>query len=250
MKKILELSDIKLIYHTKEAEIEALKNISFTVNEGEFVAIVGPSGCGKTTLLSIISGILKQTEGLVKIDQSTENIKEKTGYMFQKDLLFEWRTIWKNITLGLEIKHDKNPEKLKTLNNLLTKYGLADFKDKYPSQLSGGMRQRVALLRTLALNPAILLLDEPFSALDFQTRLNVCDDVKGIILKENKTAILVTHDISEAISMADKIIILSNRPATIKKIISIDIEEKVPLKRRENSKFATYFDEIWKELHE
>lgn len=248
MKKILELKDVNLIYHTKEAEIEALKNISFSLNEGEFISIVGPSGCGKTTILSLVAGLLKPTKGNILIDGKNE-LKESTGYMFQKDHLFEWRNIYKNITIGLEVKHDKDQKKLEKIDELLKKYDLFDFKFKYPSQLSGGMRQRVSLIRTLALDPKILLLDEPFSALDFQTRLKVCDDVKNIILSENKTAILVTHDISEAISMADKVIVLSNRPATVKKIVSIDIDEKIPLKRREDSKFAKYFDEIWKELH-
>lgn len=248
MKKILELSDVNLIYHTSKAEVEALKSISFSLSEGDFISIVGPSGCGKTTILSLIAGLIKPTKGKILID-GCSNLKDNTGYMFQKDHLFEWRNIYKNIKLGLEIKHDRDPKKLEKIDELLKKYDLFDFKYKYPSQLSGGMRQRVSLIRTLALDPKILLLDEPFSALDFQTRLKVCDDVKSIISSENKTAILVTHDISEAISMSDKVIVLSNRPAIVKKIINIEIEEKIPLKRRENSKFAKYFDEIWKELH-
>ena len=243
---ILELKNVSLTYHSLNGETEALKNISFGVNEKEFVAIVGPSGCGKTTILSIISGLLKPTSGELLI---TEKQKKYVGYMFQRDHLFEWRNIWQNVTLGLEIQRQTDPEKYAYVKKLIEKYGLNDFKESYPRQLSGGMRQRVALIRTLALDPKILLLDEPFSALDYQTRLNVADDVRKIIEAEQKTAILITHDIAEAVSLADRIIVLSNRPAKIKNIFTLDLDKSGPLKRRQNSKFGFWFDKIWKELN-
>lgn len=241
---ILKLTDVSLNYHSKKGETPALKNISFEVNENEFIAIVGPSGCGKTTILSLISGLLKASSGSI----TTLN-DDQIGYMFQRDHLFEWRTIWQNVVLGLEIQKKKNQKNFEYIESLLKKYGLYEFKDKFPRELSGGMRQRVALIRTLALNPQILLLDEPFSALDYQTRLNVCDDVSNIIACEKKTAILVTHDISEAISMADKIIILTPRPASVKKILSIDLKQYgSPFHRRECREFSKLFDEVWKDL--
>lgn len=267
---MLEFKNVAYKYYSKNGETLALKNISFNINKGELVAIVGPSGCGKTTILSLISGLLKPTQGNVLLNG--ENVTpEKSGYMFQKDHLFDWRTIEQNVCLGLEIlksKHKNKTEKnlfkrIKKSNvekkemflknkadalMLLKKYGLWEFKDKYPNQLSGGMRQRVALIRTLALKPEILLLDEPFSALDFQTRLNLCDDVYNILKSENKTAILVTHDISEAISMSDKIIVLTSRPAEIKNIHNISLKAKTPLLKREETGFSTHFNEIWKEL--
>ena len=262
-REILKFDNVSLRYHTANGENLALKNVSFSVYEQEFVAIVGPSGCGKTTILSLIAGILKPSEGKIYLDGKDINeqksmIKNKTkyekntdiGYMFQKDHLFEWRNIWKNVTIGVEIqKRKKDKELLTRISHLLDKYGLGSFKNNKPSELSGGMRQRVALIRTLALNPKLLLLDEPFSALDFQTRLNVCDNVSEIISSEKKTAILVTHDISEAISMADKVIILTTRPGTIKKEVVINLKEyKTPLERRESKKAHEYFDEIWNEL--
>lgn len=246
MNEILLFKDVCFNYHTPENEILALKNLNFSVKKQEFVAIVGPSGCGKTTILSLIAGILCPSSGKIVLKSDSQNI----GYMFQRDQLFEWRNVWRNVNLGLELKGKQETTKQKDrLEQLLEKYGLKDFKAHKPHQLSGGMRQRVALIRTLALNPEILLLDEPFSALDFQTRLNVCDDVSSIIANEKKTAILVTHDISEAISMADKIIVLTKRPATIKKIFKIDLKKyPTPLKRREAPEFHPLFDQIWKEL--
>lgn len=243
---ILKINDVSLNYHTKDNETPALKSISFDVEEGEFVSIVGPSGCGKTTILSLISGLLKPSSGNITINSNSEFA---CGYMFQKDHLFEWRTIMKNICLGLEIQGKINDKSIEYIKNLSKKYGIYDFLDRYPRQLSGGMRQRVSLIRTLALKPDILLLDEPFSALDFQTRLSVCDDVAKILKEEKKTALLVTHDIQEAISMSDKVVILSNRPASVKQILKLDFDEKLtPFQRRENEKFSYYFDIIWKEL--
>lgn len=254
-KEVLKFDNVSLIYHTKDGETLALEDVNFSVYEKEFVAIVGPSGCGKTTILSLIAGILKPSSGHIYLDGHDVNEKKKTsevdiGYMFQRDQLFDWRTIWKNVTIGIEIqKRKKDTELLTRVSNLIDKYGLGNFRNSKPTELSGGMRQRVALIRTLALDPKILLLDEPFSALDFQTRLNVCDNVSEIISNEEKTAILVTHDISEAVSLADRVIILSTRPGTVKMIVDIDLKEYgTPLKRRESKKAHDYFDEIWKEL--
>ena len=192
MKKVLEIKNICKTYQAPNGEIEALKNISFDINEGEYISIIGPSGCGKSTLLSIIAGLESKTSGEIFVDG-------KTGYMLQKDNLLEWRTIYNNVLLGLEIQKNNTLENRKYVENLLKKYGLYEFKDKYPRQLSGGMRQRVALIRTLAIRPKILLLDEAFSALDYQTRLMVTEDIYKILKNENITVLMVTHDISEGI---------------------------------------------------
>lgn len=243
---ILELKNIGLTYYSKNGETLALDNVNFEISQGEFVSIVGPSGCGKTTILSIISGLLKPTTGEVIL-----NTKSNPGYMFQKDQLFEWRTILKNIYLGLEITKTNTPTEQSRVQELLKKYGLWEFKDKYPRQLSGGMRQRVALIRTLALSPELLLLDEAFSALDFQNRLKVCNDVKRILNEEKTTAILVTHDINEAISLSDKIIILTKKPGSVKDIVQLDdLKGLTPLQRRESPLSSKYFDKIWGELQE
>jgi len=220
MNKLLELKNVTLTYQTLNDEITAIKDLSLDVNEGEFVSIIGPSGCGKTTVLSLIAGLIKPSKGRIFID-GKEDLKQNNelGYMLQKDHLFPWRTIEKNVYLPLEIKKINNVENRNYAHSLLDKYGLEKFKKNYPDQLSGGMRQRVALIRTLVSKPRILLLDEPFSALDYQTRLSVCEDVYSIIKAEKKTSVLVTHDISEAISMSDKIIVLTTRPAKVKTII-------------------------------
>lgn len=250
MKNLLEMNGVKYFYQTKESEINALENISFSIKERDFSSIVGPSGCGKTTILSLIAGLLTPSEGAITLNGSpiTKN-DSRIGYMFQRDHLFEWRTIWQNIILGLEVqKKHKQPEKLAFAEELLKKYDLYNFKNKKPRQLSGGMRQRVALIRTLVLEPQLLLLDEPFSALDFQTRLKVCDDVYDIIKSEQKTALLVTHDISEALSMSDKIIILTKRPAVVKKVVDISFQGAAPLAKREDKEFGKYFEMIWRNL--
>lgn len=243
MKEVLKLKNISKKYQAKNGEIEALFNINFNVKEGEFVSIIGPSGCGKSTLLSIIAGLEPKTNGTIQIDGTT-------GYMLQKDSLLEWRTIYDNVIFGLEVRHTKTKENEAYAEELLKKYGLYDFKDKYPTQLSGGMRQRVALIRTLAIKPKILLLDEAFSALDYQTRIMVTNDIFQILKNENITAVMVTHDISEAISMSDRVIVLTKRPATIKTIHTIDFEmdNRTPLTCRESPQFSRYFDTIWKEL--
>ena len=230
-------------YHSKQGETVAVKDLNFSVNEREFVAIIGPSGCGKTTLLSLAAGLLSPTVGAVK------NEGVSFGYMLQKDELFPWRTIEKNIFLPLEIKKNNTPKTREIVLDLAEKYGLKQFLKNYPSSLSGGMRQRAALIRTLALNPDVLLLDEPFSALDYQTRLSVCDDVYKIIRTEKKTALLITHDISEAISVADKVIVLSKRPAQVVATHELSFPETEPLKRRENKDFAKWFEILWRELN-
>lgn len=247
----LDIVDICMNYHTPKGETEAIKDISFSVEEGDFISIVGPSGCGKSTLLNIICGLIKPSSGEVFLDgKKLIDHDSRIGYMFQKDHLFEWLTVWDNICLGLKIQHKFNEASKEKVKKLLNSYGLEDFKHHKPSELSGGMRQRVALIRTLSLDPEILLLDEPFSALDYQSRLKVSDEIYDIIKKENKTALMVTHDISEAISTSSKIIVLSKRPAKIKKHLDINFEKDYcsPLKKRESPEFRIYFNSIWKEL--
>lgn len=242
--ELLRFENVSMTYHTAAEETEALEDISFSVNKGEFMAVVGPSGCGKTTLLSLAAGLIKPSKGKVTAAEC------EIGYMLQRDHLFEWRSVYKNITLGLEIKKKTDKESLRHVEELLNKYGLEQFRDYYPRQLSGGMRQRVALIRTLALSPELLLLDEPFSALDFQTRMQVCDDVYYIIRKEKKTALLVTHDIGEAISMAERIVVLSNRPARVKRIHETNLGHiPTPLKRREDKSFTEQFERIWRDIN-
>ena len=243
MKEVLRFENVSLHYHSKQGETVAVQNLNFFVKEGEFVAIIGPSGCGKTTLLSLAAGLLPPTKGEVKTNGCS------FGYMLQKDELFPWRTIEKNIFLPLEIRRASTPQNRENALALAEKYGLKQFLKSYPSALSGGMRQRAALIRTLAVNPDVLLLDEPFSALDYQTRLSVCDDVYKIIRSEKKTALLITHDISEAISVADRIFVLSRRPASVVASHELDFPENEPLKRRENKRFSQWFELLWKELN-
>lgn len=292
---ILKFDNVSKIFYTKQHETVALSNLSFEVNEGEFVSLIGPSGCGKTTILSLVCGLIEPTSGNIirsavsdtraELPQSgvltpnnendevtaakTRSVKDKfcdafakftrhenksvdhvVGYMLQRDQLFEWRTIEKNVTLGLEIQRKNTRENIEKARDLLKKYGLWEFRKHYPQQLSGGMRQRAALIRTLALNPDLLLLDEPFSALDFQTRLDVCDDVYDIIKKEKKTALLVTHDISEAISMSDKVIVLTARPATLKAVHFTHLDNvDTPLHRRQSPDFSAQFEYLHNLLH-
>ena len=252
MERVLELKHIYYAYHTLEGETSTLTDISFALGEGEFVAIVGPSGCGKSTRLSIIAGLLTPERGLIKINgkylkESTTNV----GYMLQHDELFEWRTIYNNVILGLEVQHMLTARTRERAHELLDIYGLKQFSASRPSELSGGMRQRAALIRTLVLEPDILLLDEPFSSLDYQTRLGVGDDIGQIIRREKKAALLVTHDLSEAISLADRVIVLSGRPASIRQTIPLvfDLTEDTPMNRRGAPEFKTYFNLIWKELN-
>lgn len=250
MNKLLEIKNVCLTYQTLTDEITAVKNLSFNCQDGDFLSIIGPSGCGKTTILSLIAGLLQPTSGTILVDgKKRQSRANDLGYMLQKDHLFPWRTIEKNVFLPLEIKKINTRENRDYASSLLDKYGLKDFKKKFPDQLSGGMRQRAALIRTLSAKPRLLLLDEPFSALDSQTRLSVCDDVYKIIKAERKTSILVTHDISEAISMSDKIIVLTDRPAQVKSIFKPNLDGDSPLRRRENPEFGKMFEKIWRELN-
>lgn len=253
MEKLLELTSVSYSYHTLKGETLALSNINFTVHRGEFVAIVGPSGCGKTTLLSLLSGLLEPEHGSILLygQKLFEKGNGTIGYMLQHDHLFEWRTIEENVLLGPEIQKRLTPGKREAVSDMLKTYGLYKFKDAKPSQLSGGMRQRAALIRTLALEPELLLLDEPFSALDYQTRLTVGDDIGSIIKKEKKTAVLVTHDLSEAVSLGERIIVLTKRPGTIQKIIPVAFPANLsPLERRNAPEFKDYFNQLWKEMNE
>ncbi|MCC8104205.1 MAG: ATP-binding cassette domain-containing protein [Clostridiales bacterium] len=299
MKPLLELNHVSYAYHSENGETAALSDLSFQVFPGEFIAVIGPSGCGKSTLLSLIASLLLPESGTISYAQEhkrntsrynrvrfattgrrrkrgllpTQADRSSIGYMLQKDHLFEWRTIYRNILLGLEIQNRLDENALARVDKMLKDYGLEPFRDARPSELSGGMRQRAALIRTLAPNPELLLLDEPFSALDYQTRLAVCDDVAAILRTEKKTALLVTHDLSEAISMADRILVLTKRPARIRTILTIrfarenpdktlsgmpPFEQKAsdkspsrltPFERRGEPEFQEYFNYLWKELN-
>ena len=245
MGNILELQDISHAYHGMEGETLALSHLSFSLKQGDFVSIVGPSGCGKSTLLSIISGLIPPESGTVKLAGN------HIGYMLQKDHLLEWRSVYRNIILGLEVQNSITADTKEKAYGLLKQYGLEQFASAKPSELSGGMRQRVALIRTLILEPDLLLLDEPFSALDYQTRLAVGDDIGQIIRREKRTAILVTHDLAEAISLGDRVIVLTERPGSVKTIVPIYFpeEKNTPLLRRNTPEFNEYFHTIWKELN-
>ena len=244
MNDIIKIKNLKKIYHNKDSETLAVKDFSLTIKEGEFIAIVGPSGCGKSTILSILCNLEEKSGGNIEMKDNL-----KIGYMLQQDSLFEWRNILDNCLIGLEIKKELN-EKTKThVIDMLNNYGLKDFIYNYPDNLSGGMRQRVALIRTLATNPDLLLMDEPFSALDYQSRLAISDDIYKILKKENKTMILVTHDLGEAISMCSKVIVMSNRPSEIKSIYEIKLENRTtPIDNRKDKNFSYYYDKIWKDI--
>ena len=242
--EILKIKNLSKTYHTKDSEINALDNISFTVNKGEFISIIGPSGCGKSTILSILSNLIDKSSGDIQLKDNYS-----IAYMLQSDCLLPFKTILDNCLLGLRIKNMITKENKEYVIKLLKTYGLGDFINKYPSSLSGGMRQRVALIRTLALKPDILLLDEPTSALDYQSALTISDDIYKILKHENKTLIMVTHDIEQAISMSDKIIVLSKRPTIVKNIYNIDLANKSnPIENRKDSKFSYYYDLLWRDL--
>lgn len=248
---ILSIKDITKVYQAKNGETKAIENISLDVKKGEFVSIIGPSGCGKSTILSITAGLEEKSSGKIYVDGKEINgVSTEIGYMLQKDSLLEWRTIYNNVILGLEIRNMKTKENEEYVIELLKKYHLYEFKDKYPTQLSGGMRQRAALIRTLAIKPKILLLDEAFSALDYQTRIMVTKDVYDILKKEGITALIVTHDISESISLSDRVVVLTKRPAKIKNIheINFDMDNRTPINCRERPEFSGYFNTLWKEL--
>lgn len=247
---MIQLLHAAFVYQSPDGEVEALRDVSFDVQEGEFCSIVGPSGCGKSTLLSALAGLERLSGGSLELDgEPVCGPSRKVGFMPQRDHLFEWRSIWGNVTLGLTVRGENTPQRQAHVRELLERYGLADFAQKRPSQLSGGMRQRCALIRTLAAQPKVLLLDEPFSALDYQTRLAVSADIHRIIRQEGKTALLVTHDISEAISLSDRVVVLSHRPAVVKSIHRLtQLQGVPPLQRRDHPAFAGYFKSIWKEL--
>ena len=246
----VQFDRIQKTYQSPNGEIPALRDVSFSVEEGTFVSIVGPSGCGKTTLLNILAGLEQPSGGRVLLDgEPVEGISPAVGYMPQKDQLFSWRTIWGNVILGLEIQGEKDGAHLNRVRELLRRYGLDGFDRKLPAQLSGGMRQRVALIRTLATDPGLLLLDEPFSALDYQTRLSVSDDIHRIIRQEGKTALLVTHDIAEAVSMSTQVVVLTRRPGTVRSIHDLSaLDGLSPMERRDHPEFHRYFNDVWKEL--
>ena len=251
MDTVVEVHNLSMKYHSLNGEVLALQDMDLSVGDGEFISIVGPSGCGKSTLLSLIAGLMRPSSGTISIGgRRVSGTSALVGYMPQKDQLFEWRTIFENALLGLEITHTLTGKTRDYVSRLIHTYGLAEFRDKYPNQLSGGMRQRAALIRTLATNPRILLLDEAFSALDYQTRLAVSDDIYSIIKKENKTAILVTHDIAESISMADRVLVLTKRPGTVKNVYEIktSCENRTPINCREAPEFRHYFNQIWRDL--
>ena len=255
MQPILSLRNVSYSYHNLKGETPALSHINLQISEGSFVAVVGPSGCGKSTLLSIIAGLLSPEEGevlyrgLSSKDYCADSAL-KIGYMLQRDHLFEWRTVYQNVILGLELTHSLTEENKDYILKLLEDYGLYGFKDKKPSELSGGMRQRAALIRTMAIHPDLLLLDEPFSALDFQTRLSVSADIANIIRQTGKTALLITHDLSEAITLADRVIVLSRRPAGVKCEMTIHygIGREDPLAVRGTAAYQTYFNQLWEVL--
>jgi NitT/TauT family transport system ATP-binding protein len=250
----VELRDVGLRYFGLEGETEALRGVSLSVAPGEFVAIIGPSGCGKSTLLSLISGIVMPTDGAVLIDgKAVTEPSRKVGYMLQQDYLFEWRTILENTLLGAEIQGAPLAKARERATQLLTRYGLGQFLNHLPRQLSGGMRQRVALARTLCTEPDIVLLDEPFSALDSQTRLALADEITEILRREEKTVILVTHDIGEAISMAERVVVMSRRPGQVKsnhaiRFASAEVKRLAPLAARKAPEFNDYFSSLWQEL--
>lgn len=267
----IELRDVSLRYFTMKEETEALQAINLSIEEGEFISIVGPSGCGKSTLLSLISGLIQPTEGEVRLfgervhPKGTSRAKapgvpgramqapsKRIGYMLQHDHLFEWRDVLNNLLVGAEIRGMDQKEARERALDLLHRYGLGGFAHHSPKQLSGGMRQRVALIRTLVVRPDVLLLDEPFSALDYQTRLSLSDEISSILREQGKTVILVTHDISEAISMADRVIVMSRRPSTIKADHRIEFAggRPSPFFTRQAPEYNDYFNMIWRELED
>ena len=247
---LIIFEDVCLTYHTPQSETPVLDAISFSASKGELLGIVGPSGCGKTTILSLISGIITPTSGRVLTGGEPPEKCDISGYMLQKDELLPWRSIMANILLGAELKKSDKAAAKQKAGELLEKYGLSGIEKHFPSQLSGGMRQRVALIRTLVLAPQIILLDEPFSALDFQTRLQVVGDVYDMLKREEMTAVFVTHDINEAISMCDRVLVLSQKPCRVKKIVDIgEFDGMPPAQRRIDERFVKLYDEILTELH-
>ncbi len=246
MNNILSIKNLSKSYNSLNGEVKAISNFSLDVKEGEFICIIGSSGCGKSTILNILSGLDKDYSGSFKFSDGI-----KTSYMLQEDALFPWLSVYDNAVLGLKIEGKLDKENSLYVNSLLDKYGLSEFKDKKVSSLSGGMKQRVALIRTLATKPNLIFLDEAFSQLDYQTRLKISDDVYKIIKEENITAIMVTHDIAEAISMASKVVVLSKRPSRVKNVYDIELNNKsTPINNRKDSKFTYYYDLLWRDIDE
>ncbi|BED92159.1 MAG: ABC transporter ATP-binding protein [Candidatus Improbicoccus pseudotrichonymphae] len=244
--KVIEFEDVSMIYRTLTKEILAIKNINLGINSGEFLTLIGPSGCGKSTIFLLILGLIRPTFGQIRIKgMAPDKHQYNIGCILQQDHLLPWRTIEQNAFLGLEIRKKLTYENKQFVLNLLKRYGLEKFLNFKPSQISGGMKQKVALIRTLAMNPEILLLDEPFSALDSQSKIKISDEIYEIVKKENKTAILITHDIQEAICMSDRIITLSGNPGKIKNVLKIRIERENYLQRIKNKKFNFYFETLW-----
>lgn len=247
----LSIENIHHTYFTKKSITTALEDITISIREGEFISFLGPSGCGKTTLLSIIAGLITPTSGSVNIDgKKIERPDPMIGYMFQQDYLFPWKTIEENILLGPSINKSVTSEQRQLGSYLLNSMDLVNVEKQFPSQLSGGMRQRVALVRTLMMDPKILLLDEPFSALDYQTKLKLENLVSSTLKKFNKTALLVTHDIGEAIAMSDRIFLLAAKPGRVAKtfIVPEELRSSEPFNARQHPSYSDLFQEIWKEL--
>lgn len=253
MSHLLEFQHVSYSYHSIGGETLALSDISFYLTAGEFLAVVGPSGCGKSTLLNLVCHLAEPEQGqiLFQGEPLSKDSVCSIGYMLQKDHLFDWRSIEKNIYLGLEIQKKLTPQTKQYAAHLLQEYGLYDFRHKKPCELSGGMRQRAALIRTLVLKPMLLLLDEPFSALDYQTRLHTANDIGSIIRREQKSAVLVTHDLSEAVSLADRILVLRPRPGRVKCILKTSFPKHLTaLQRRGTNEFKDDFNMLWKEMNE
>ncbi|MDR1391605.1 MAG: ABC transporter ATP-binding protein [Clostridiales bacterium] len=249
IKKIIEARNISKVYYSLKNENIAIEDISFDVYDKEFLTIVGPSGCGKSTLLSILAGLIQASSGEVFINgELVQGFNSLVGYMLQSDHLLEWRTVKNNVLLGLEIRRLLNKENEDYALELLNKYGLYKFLNYYPHQLSGGMKQKVALIRSLALKPEILFLDEPFSALDFQARTTISDEIKYIIKKENKTVILITHDLNEAICLSDRVVVISNKPGKIKNILKLEVSGENSIQKRKDKNFSSYLEILWKEV--
>jgi NitT/TauT family transport system ATP-binding protein len=250
----IQFQNVTHTFFSKEEEVTAIRDINFTVEQGETLVLVGPSGCGKSTILSLLAGIYKQTSGQIRLfgKEGKTHAAKYTGYMLQKDGLLEWRTVLKNMILGLEFRKQNTPERIEYALHLLKQMGLEHTSHQYPSQLSGGMRQRVALVRTLAVNPEILLLDDPFSALDIQNKIALEDLLMDVMKRHKKTAVLVTHDLEEALAVGDRILVMGGRPGTIQKtmVVPEEIRALSALKSRSHPVFRRLFEQLWQEVEQ